>query len=368
LEVESVEKQQTHKDSGEMLLSVRKIRYNLLKYWWICILVMGLAAGYVVLTTWREYKIDLFNASLDTYQTLATVYIDSADEDYTDAYKWLLYSDLVRDQVDEELKSNGFEPFDKDQDIIYVATKGDSMYYELTVRSIGLDRTMLIATKFEELLVSEAKNVMGLKGRIIDYPVASSYMKTHDGNVLTFELGEPKTVSLSLRSFLSWSKLMVLLAGMFVWLGSVLLLVLADKTFRTKEEVEAVIKVPCICEVNRKSQDACKLLAVMIQNISIKDRNGDFMLASSMKNDGLSEIAVNIKNCLKERYREAGETVAIHAAENMAVSAETLESGKTAGHVLLAITIDRDKIQDVERAVRNLEIVDANLIGYVLVK
>ena len=81
-----------------------------------------------------------------------------------------------------------------------------------------------------------------------------------------------------------------------------------------------------------------------------------------------SEIAVNIKNCLKERYREAGETVAIHAAENMAVSAETLESGKTAGHVLLAITIDRDKIQDVERAVRNLEIVDANLIGYVLVK
>ena len=45
-----------------------------------------------------------------------------------------------------------------------------------------------------------------------------------------------------------------------------------------------------------------------------------------------------------------------------------MESGKTAGHVLLAITIDRDKIQDVERAVRNLEIVDANLIGYVLVK
>lgn len=42
------------------------------------------------------------------------VYIDSKDEDYTDAYKWLLYSEMVRDQVDEELQKNGFEPFDKE--------------------------------------------------------------------------------------------------------------------------------------------------------------------------------------------------------------------------------------------------------------
>lgn len=67
-----MEKQPTHRESGEMLLSIRKIRYNLLKYWWICILVMGLAVGYVVLTTWKEYRMDVYSASLDTYQTLAT--------------------------------------------------------------------------------------------------------------------------------------------------------------------------------------------------------------------------------------------------------------------------------------------------------
>ena len=250
-----MEKQPTHRESGEMLLSIRKIRYNLLKYWWICILVMGLAVGYVVLTTWKEYRMDVYSASLDTYQTLATVYIDSKDEDYTDAYKWLLYSEMVRDQVDEELQKNGFEPFDKNQDIIFVATKGDSMYYELTTMSVGLDRTMLIATKFEELLVSEAKRVMGLEGQIIDYPEAKAYMTNHKGAVITFDLDEPKTVSLSLGSLLSWNKLMVLLAGVFVWLGSVLILVLADKVFRTKEEIGAVINLPCICELGRDQKE-----------------------------------------------------------------------------------------------------------------
>lgn len=363
-----MEKQPTHRESGEMLLSIRKIRYNLLKYWWICILVMGLAVGYVVLTTWKEYRMDVYSASLDTYQTLATVYIDSKDEDYTDAYKWLLYSEMVRDQVDEELQKNGFEPFDKNQDIIFVATKGDSMYYELTTMSVGLDRTMLIATKFEELLVSEAKRVMGLEGQIIDYPEAKAYMTNHKGAVITFDLDEPKTVSLSLGSLLSWNKLMVLLAGVFVWLGSVLILVLADKVFRTKEEIGAVINLPCICELGRDQKEGCDLMAVMLRNIGEKDGNGNFLLASSSKDLGLCELADNISKCLEERIGSSGMDAAVKTGQDMAVSAETLEEGKNAGHVILTIRIDKDKIPDVEKAVRNLEIVDANLIGYVLVK
>lgn len=337
--------------SGEMIISPNKIWHNVKRYWWIALITLGPVVAYVLFTGIRNYRYDVASAQLDGYQSISTVYINSKDEDYTDSYKWLLYSDNLRDELDGMLKENGFEEFDKNVDIVVITRMGDSMYYELMVRSVGQERTEFVATAYTELLLSHAKKVMGLKGQVIDYPSLKTYVKFHDGSYQTFELGKPKTVSLSLRTFITWNKLMLLCAGGFLWIAIIMVFVFMDKVLRTQREVDIATGMDCISIIDKRAEHAVDLLAVLLSGRT------HVVLASAASNEKLDALAAELSG-----------KAPVAAAQGITQNADALEACRQAEHVILTVTLNRDRVPEVEQAVRNLKTAGANVLGYVLIK
>ncbi len=346
---------------GEMLISTRKIWCNIKKYWLLGAVVIAACAAMVVLMTVREYRADLAAASLETYQGEALVYIDSADEDYSDAYTALLYSERIRTQVNDALLANGFEKFNKKLDTANVDMKGTSMCYRVIVRSIGLERTQFLARTYTELLVKEAKDIMGLKGKIIDEPVMTTYLTKTNGGVEIFELDEPKKVAVSLGSFLSWKKIMIMGAGFFLWCAFVMVKVFYDTTLRSREEIDQVSVVPFFCEVKKGKQDSYELLAALLDGVSGRTENGRILLAAPKAGRGLADVFEGIKKALADRHSR----VELSMAEGLVDSAEALDRAKEAGAVFLFVMLDQDSAEDTHQAFANLSVVGAGLYGYI---
>ena len=341
------------------VLSPEKIWYNFKKVWWVGILILGPILAWIVFTAYKNYKVDLANAQKDMYQSLSTVYIDSEGENYTDSYKWLLYSQELREELNQALLNHGLEEFDKNKDIVFVSAKGESNYYELIVRSIGLERTQLLADGYTNLLVTYAKNIMGLRGRVIDQPDLQKYLEFYDGNYQTFELDQEVTVGFSAGRLVSWKFLMMFLAGVFLWMGVVVLFVLGDKTFRTKEEVDYIAGVGCLCEIGQASQQAESLLAVLVDYYGKSRAKDKFIFTSAMHSNKLKEIVSQLmdKSSMK-----------ISMQEMASVNADTVTACAEADYVILAVKLNEDKTPQVEKAISNINIVGANLIGYILIK
>lgn len=350
--------------SGEMIISPEKIWHNVKKYWWIALIILGPILAFIAYTGMRNYRFDVASAQFDGYQSISTVYINSKDEDYTDSYKWILYSDDLRADMNTLLVENGFEEFDKNQDIVVITRMGDSMYYELMVRSVGYERTEFVAKAYTELLIDYAKKVMGLKGRVIDYPSLKTYVKFHDGSYTTFEIGEPKTVGLSLGAFVTWSKLMLLCAGAFLWVAIIMVFVFMDKILRTKRETDIATGMECICTIDKKNANALDLLAVMLDFTGKNSGKNHFVLATAEKNEKLSGIADEILTKLTKTTAGAS----VQSVTDIINNAMALEACGNADYVLLTVTLNQDKVPEVEQAVRNLQTIGAKVLGYVLIK
>ncbi len=346
---------------GEMLISTRKIWCNVKKYWLLGAVVIAACAALVVFMTVREYRADLVSASLETYQGEALVYIDSADEDYSDAYTALLYSERIRNQVNDALLANGFEEFNKKLDTANVDMKGTSMCYRVIVRSIGLERTRFLAKTYTELLIKEAKDIMGLKGRVIDEPVMTTYLTRASGSVEIFELDEPRKVSISLRSFLSWKKIMIMGAGFFLWCAFVMVKVFYDTTLRSREEIDQVSVVPFFCEVKNGKQDSYELLAALLDGVKERTGDGRILLAAPKSSKALTAVFEGTEKALADRHSD----VELSMAEGLVVSAEALDQAKAAGAVFLFVTVDQDSAEDTHQAFANLSVVGAGMYGYI---
>lgn len=359
---------------GEMLVSTRKIWCNVRKYWLLGVGIMAACAAVVVLMTYREYRADLASAAIGTFQGESLIYIDSKDEDYVDAYAALLYSERIRTQVDQALRENGYEKFNKKLDTANVDMKGTSMCYRVIVRSIGYDRTLFLAQTYTELLLHEARDIMGLKGEIIDEPVMTTYINRASGGVEISDLEEPIKIKLSVRSFLTWKKLMILGAGFFLWCAFVMVKVFYDCTLRTRGEVDQLSMAPCFCEIRTGSQESCDLLAALLGGVGERltgqsEKTGGpeqntacrILLVSPEQGGSLSDVYEKVKAALQERHA----AVELLMAEGAAVSARTLDQAREADGVFLYVSIDRDNANSTHQAFINLSTVGASLYGYV---
>ena len=361
-EVAKVNQTSTKEWKGEMLISTRKIWCNVKKYWLLGAAVIIACAALVGLMTFREYRADLAAAALETYQGEALVYIDSADEDYSDAYTALLYSERIRNQVNQALLENGFEKFNKKLDTANVDMKGTSMCYRVIVRSNGLERTRFLAEEYTKLLLQEAKDIMGLKGKVIDQPVMTTYLTKANGSVQIFELDEPRKVSLSLGSFLSWKKIMIMGAGFFLWCAFVMVRVFYDTTLRSRDEVDQISSVPCFCQVKAGEQASCDLLAVLLDGVAERiGDSGSVVLAAPGSGKALTAVYEGVKGALAAR----NSGVELILAEGAAVSAQALDQAKAAGAVFLFVTLDQDCAEETHQAFANLSTVGAGLLGYI---
>ncbi len=359
-----MEQKTTREWKGEMLVSTRKIWCNIKKYWILGAAVLVICAVLVGLLTFREYRADLASAAMDTYQGQALVYIDSGDEDYSDAYSALLYSERIREQVNEALLANGFEEFDKNLDTANVDMSGTSMCYRVIVRSIGLERTQFLAQEYTRLLLEEAREIMGLRGELIDEPVMTTYMTRANGSVEIFELDEPRTVTLSLSSFLSWNKIMIIGAGVFLWCAFVAVKVFYDCTLRSREEMDQISPVPCFCEIQKGDRESARLLAALLDAVGEQTQKRQILLIAPGAGKGLTAAFDAIQEALKERKSGVGLEMAAQAA----VSADSLDQARDAQLVYLFASVDEDDANETDRAFANLSTVGAELEGYIISK
>ena len=249
----------------------------------------------------------------------------------------------------------------KKLDTANVDMKGTSMCYRVIVRSIGLERTQFLAKTYTELLVKEAKDIMGLKGKIIDEPVMTTYLTKANGSVEIFELDEPRKVSVSFRSFLSWKKIMIMGAGFFLWCAFVMVRVFYDTTLRSREEVDQVSVVPFFCEVKKGRQDSCELLAALLDGVSERVENGRILLAAPKTSKVLTDVFEGTKKALADRQS----SVELSMTEGLVDSAKALDEAKAAGAVLLFVTLDQDSAEDAHQAFANLSVVGAGMYGYI---
>lgn len=353
--------------SAEMIISPEKIWHNGKRLWWLALLILGPILAYILYSGYRNYQADVAGFMADRYQASSVVYIDSKDEDYTDSYKWILASNDLREDINEALLAAGMEEFDENKDLFVITRMGESMYYELLVRCYGQERTQLVAQQYTDLLIEYAKDIMKLKGRVINEPELVHYVEKYNGAFVTYDLDEEFVVRPTVSDFITWNKLMILCAGVFLWVAVVMVRVFMDKVFRTGREADVATGLTCVCTVDKKHGGAADFLAVMFAGAAGHTGGKHFVLASAGPLEEAASLAEEVQKKLAGE-NSYGKDIVAEAAQNIGSDASSLEKCRQADQAFLVIKLNQDRVTEVEQAMKNLEITGIKVPGYILVK
>lgn len=446
-----MEENNIYEKPEEIVISFRKIWDNFIRYWWICLITVGVAILGVVILTLKEY-----NTSPETllekdkkYQAVTMVYMepenmdldayiknelnsstsksgealdkiaDSYEEDIElaknkmrmDIEQWfwnknnqlmydcmaLLKSSRVIDQINNELDKNKMEQYDIVLDKIEMRIQDGSRCYTITVRGEDKKRTALIANTATSILIKEAKNILGIvNSKIIDDAVINLYRETENIDqpyeVITEESlikkSQKEDEGLSIGSFVSMKKLLLIFVGGFLGLGIIFVYVLMDKKIRTREEMSMYFNIPYLGEIKKKDSDLkYDVIATGIVGKCITDGTKSLMVASPKENDKVELLAKsiqkaamqegqkvellnaisgkdNIENKLSELTKE--NTFIIVTAKNLDNDVNAIRAASKLDKTIVLVKENADQIGEIEQAVNNINTTGGKMLGYVL--
>lgn len=422
----------------EIIISFQKLWDNFKKYWWICVITTVLAIVAVVGITIKNYKAvqnlsesDLVENDNKLYQANTMVYMEpqlektsesikeAADniqdleksytasineyvKTYIEQWNWnrnnqlmydcmaLLSSNKVQSQINTALENNGMDSYDKVLDAITMEIAGGSRCYKIIVRGEDEERVEYIANTATDILLKEAKEVMSINNaNIIDKAVVDLCEKQEDGTykIVTekSELeSEDEVATLSLGSFLSMKKLLLVFVGAFFGLGIIFIFVLIDKKVRNRNEVNMYLHIPYLGEVSKKSGDAqyavltttllkkCeqegikKVLFTTPKECEIQDK-----LANSLGNEGKNTAIVKIDSSTtkveeKINAESTGKELTVVSARQLLESSNTIKAVSGVDGTVLLITANGDNIPELEETISHIRTVGGKILGYVL--
>lgn len=436
---------QNYEQPEEIIISFQKLWDNFKKYWWICVITTVLAVVAVIGLTIKNYQDaknlsendlvenDLVENDGKLYQATTMVYMEpqlekmsesikeAADNiqdleksyaasvnEYVKAYieQWnwnrnnqlmydsmaLLTSNKVQSQLNEALQQKDMEPYDKVLDELTMEIANGSRYYKVIVRGEDGERTEFIANTATDILLKEAQNVMGItNGRLIDKASIDLCEKQEDGTykIITekSELeAEEEEATLSLGSFLSMKKILLIFVGAFFGLGIIFIFVLMDKKLRNKNEVNMYLHIPYLGEVNKKGGDAqyavltttllkkCeqegikKVLFTTPKECEIQDK-----LVNSLGNEGENSAIVKIDSSTtrveeKISVESTGKELTVVSAGQLLESSNTIKAVSSVDGTVLLITANGDNIPELEETISHIRTVGGKILGYVLFK
>lgn len=429
---------QNYEQPEEIIISFQKLWDNFKKYWWICVITTVLAVVAVVGLTIKSYhaaqnlsESDLVENDNKLYQAVTMVYMEpqlermsesikeAADniqdleksyaasineyvKTYIEQWNWnrnnqlmydcmaLLSSNKVQSQINMELENNGMDSYDKVLDAITMEIAGGSRCYKIIVRGEDAERVEYIANTATDILLKEAKEVMSINNaNIIDKAVVDLCEKQEDGTykIVTekSELeAENEVATLSLGSFLSMKKILLVFVGAFFGLGIIFIFVLMDKKVRNRNEVNLYLHIPYLGEIRRKSGDAqyavltttiqkkCeqegikKILFTTPKACEIQDK-----LVNSLGNEGNDTTVVKIDVSTtqveeKINVESKGKELTIVSASQLLESSNTIKAVSGVDGTVLLITANGDNIPELEETISHIRTIGGKILGYVL--
>lgn len=446
-----MEENNVYEKPEEIVISFRKIWDNFVRYWWICLITVGVAILGVVGLTIKEFRTTdvLLPEKEKKYQAVTMVYMepedlgldeyikngtdsnttsdgkamdkiaDSYEEDVELAKKklrmefeqwyWsknnqlmydcmaLLKSSRVVEQINDELDKNNMDLYDTVLDKIEMRILDGSRCYTITVRGENKKRTKLIADTATDILIKEAKDILGVvNSKIVDNAVLNLYKETENPDqpyeIVTEESllkkSEKEKGEFSIGSFFSMKKLLLVFVGGFLGLGIIFVFVLLDKKVRTREEMGMYFNIPFIGEVKKNDTDLkYDVIATTVVGKCKTDGVNAIMLASPKENGKTELLAEAIKKAAKQNgnkvevFNAANEkeniehkmnglekenTFTIVVAENLTTDVNAIRIAGKLDKAIVLVKENGDEINEIEQAVNNVITTGGNVMGYVL--
>ena len=340
---------------AENIITPRKILANLKNFWWFCIIPLILCGILVYRDTMSTYEINQRAAARDTYIASALIFYPTVDEEIGQGNMVIFKSKNAIDKANEIMVANGYEPFDDSVDYLDVGHTMAS--YGLTLVGEGEQRMLCMAQAFAESMLAVIEEATGISGYVVDQASVAPCMVDSTGNIRIYEDVSERQVSLSIRDFLTWKKLMILCAGVFLGLALIFVAILFDQKIRSREELEAFCQLPCMGVIGSKKEKDQKLIVSLIHAICADHQVNVLMLTSVSKETLLPRIAAEIKE--KHAYE-------VRISEHAAKEAKTMEQCRECDAAVLLIRKNVDSVVTVKRTLTNLEMIQANVVGYIM--
>lgn len=340
--------------SGETMISTQKIWQNIKRFWWvfvICLAAYGAITGKDIINTMRADQIAL---SRDTYQASTLLYFPHRDNEEGLAFVVLCESEMVVNAVNERLEANGYAAYG-DGDIFDINWVGNS--FGLTLTGEGRERMLCMAQAFGESILKSALDVMEKEGSILNEASVLPCVVRSTGAVTVYEDASQRSVSFSLRDFMTWRRLMVLCAMIFIGVAFVFVAIILDRKVRTREELEAVLTVPCIGVICKKKPESRELTLAVLSRLCRKEETETLAIISAGACGELEDLA-----------REAGKSVKVVTGQQLAKQAAAVPVCEAADRVVLVVCVNQDTIDEVCQAAKTLELLGTRFLGYLLIR
>jgi acyl-CoA reductase-like NAD-dependent aldehyde dehydrogenase len=150
--------------------------------------------------------------------------------------------------------------------------------------------------------------------------------------------------------------MMVVMACAFMGLVIIFVLILFDNKVRGKEEVDAICNKACVAALNNKKERATAIIKV--QHLLSENVEDKLVMATLNNGKAFDKVCEVLNEAI---------TGQVTFADNICKNAEGLFTCSNKKRVILIVEQDRDTVGELREAMKNLELVNAALIGYILV-
>ena len=337
------------------VISINKLIANIKSFWWLCLLCVLAGVFITVSSTLKEYKNNVALASRDMYVSGADFYFDSDVDKDSSIWSVMMSSQSVREKTKENMRQL-YQDELRDTDVYYIQEKGGRFCYGITVIGEGEAHTLAlarsVAAAFEETVLECTSDVMSP----IDLPSkADPCVVLQSGAILTFRDPSDRSVSLSMGDFLSWKKMMIIMACAFAGLGVIFVMILFDNKIRGKEEMEVICDKACIADLRKKGEKATA--PIKIDHVKQEGAEYPIVMATLTDAVGFEKAELILGNRMDGVVR----------AQAICRDAAGLLECSNQKKVILVVKQDKDTVGLLREAIKNLELVNAGLIGYILV-
>lgn len=402
-------------NNSEIRISGSKVKDIFILKWKICLVTVSIALVIAIVSTimtflssdggtkgsyyqattkvyvnWDEQVNDAFRilddgatqaqawqAYVESYQNYISIYLQEwqkakVNAAITDSNNYL-HSNTIRNQLNSSLVANGYDEING-CDVLSVSSTGTSHLFTLTVSGYeNSDRVEFLASEAARLYIEQGQEKLNLVDcEIVDepevYKVTRSTSKTGTVSFTRNEYYPDKDVAKTVEQDQSNTTLSVILSkknilivglGFIVGIGIILIHILKDKKIREIIEVEALSDIQYLGTITDESEDQSNTVGVTIASLCLKDQISNISLISlqDRKAKGYKMLEdIVTENKIAARY--------VGSMNNASV----VRKASTDAGIILIIQAGKDDEKSFMNTLNTIEVIRANLLGYVLYK
>lgn len=332
------------------VLSIKKIICNLLRYWWIVVLCIGMSVGYIIVTQSHNSMIDKGGSNLE-YRAIVGIQDQnentegSMEEQYysrmlkghilQDSLK-LLNSDDGKRAIKDSLASMGYKDFDQNADTPECAplVEGDNIIV-FKLSGLNAKRTTAILESYVEQLDHICKGLQ------------------ENFEIKTLSMSDKQAIDQSDSGLLNKKNIFLIFTSIIFGIGVVGLLLLYDKRIYTKHELEQLYSCKCIGDIVVSKYENKYNYKVEIIRLMLKQQNISTVVTFNMDSTDVEALQsifpeIKVSNCIK----------GIDNTQNILNS----------DVAIVGVHLGRDTDNGLDEMLEVLETINMNIIGYIAKK